>query len=554
MASIAQAFRIESIPSRTTIDGVLSLFSEVDRTRTRVKSLARHPYDDTLVATVSFTPPDGTLRHPMIDKPELTIDDDFEGLTTLHDGESADIVAVSDLFEHPYYSWSNSVERAWLRDALPKDVKDTCIMLYGHDVELHSERGLLEACAEAFLQRMEQALTRRRTGAKPMVLLGVRTGCRVIEKAVIMACARADKGMINNLAGVIFFDAPHTGLSDHILELLPEGRSKSVIASELKVGSSTLQKLDADFGLAIATTTTISCVSKEVLGDSSGSSNWKPSKIIVHEGRREAIAQLRRTPTGQYRRVIQEIKQCLGLLQRPTPPTQYTRRPESFVNFSLPVRSPSSPLFHDLKRKDSLSPLASPSLRESTIDETKIDLTSEAWPIREMEVSRSPCTLQRITDAAALGSTPTSSVSGHSSGSSISSLQSLVAERHANVFRDSPISTPASPATSSLDFPFPSIPQWEASSSSLKSHHVRPSKRSSSSTDSGHQVATSSTISSISSIGSTEERSPSSYTTGMMLFKPNRNHTSTTRLSTKSSRNLFSLFKRAAAAPPNPIS
>ena len=212
----------------------------------------------------------------------------------------------------------------------------------------------MDACAEQFLHRLEQARTRRHAD-KPMVLLGFRTGCLVIEKAVAMAGRQqAGNGSMRNLAGVFFFDAPHTGLPDHVLDKLPEGRSKNIIVDELTQGSRTLQELDAEFARTIGTTTVVSCLPSEALG-SACSSNWTPHKVVIIDGRREAIAQLHQTPQGQYRRVLQEIKQCLNFLH----PAHRTPKDNHVINFSLPARSPKSPLrLHHLPRKDSLSPLS----------------------------------------------------------------------------------------------------------------------------------------------------------------------------------------------------
>jgi len=467
---MVQIFRVECIPPNTSPSTLPSLFIPSDRPGICIKSLLPHPYTNTLVATITFTSSDNTPRYPKPANPNttntITIDDDFEGLTPLHSGANFDIIAVSDPFEHPYYSWSASADHAWLRDDLPSDIEDARVLLYGHDVELQSEKGMLEACAEKFLHALQQARAGSGSGkgeGKPMVLLGLRTGCLVIEKAMVLAQREAGFKGLERLAGVLFFDAPHAGFPAQFLDMLPEGRSKGVIVSELEEGSDILRQLDVEFARVLGTCTTpvVSCLPEEHVADFGGSRNWAPSSVIIKN--KGDGAKLRRTAGGLYGRVIEEIKQCLGLYPPPPspphspPPTtmttrQHTMKPaENFINFSMPGRSPKSRDLN-LNRKDSLSPLASPSPSITKDD-----------PFTSHRMSSPPSPLQRISDAASKSTS--SSSSGHtSSASSISSIsiQSLVLNKYTispYMYPDSPAQTPSSQTSqsqSSSGFPFPS--------------------------------------------------------------------------------------------------
>jgi len=358
--SQSQIFRVEQIPSGISTQALLSYFSDIDRPDIQIKSLTPSAAQEyaSLVATVAVSFPDGEFRYPELrdESSCITIDDDFEGLTPLYapegDSHDIDVIAVSDLFEHPFYSWAATAEQAWLRDALPHDLPRSRVYLYGHDVELQSEKGLLEACAETFLRRLA-TITKGRN--RPLVLLGYRTGCLVIEKATTMALATGGNTFLQNLATVIFLDGTHIGLPNHFFDLLPEGKSKNVIAGELREGSDTLQALDASFARAIRNTRIVQCSQYSSAGIESYG-NWTPCRTISSN---EAIEQLQ-PQSRQYRRLLEEIKLGLGI------PSAQSPSREKFINFSKPVRSKmSSSPRPEIHRRDSIiSPESSPKATE----------------------------------------------------------------------------------------------------------------------------------------------------------------------------------------------
>lgn len=86
----AWTFRVENIPARTTPKQLVDCFVEQDRAGIEVRSLAPavDSHNGELTATISFTAGDGsTTLEPRLfdpDSSDLSIDDDFYGLTPLN--------------------------------------------------------------------------------------------------------------------------------------------------------------------------------------------------------------------------------------------------------------------------------------------------------------------------------------------------------------------------------------------------------------------------------------------------------------------------------------
>jgi len=447
-------FRVESIPSETSAEALLSYFSDDDQPHVRIKSLTKSSAkdDESLVATITFPLLDGELKYPELrDEPScITIDDDFEGLTPLHATEGnqhdIDIVAVSDLFEHPFYSWAASAEQAWLRDTLPHDLPRSRVYLYGHDVELQSEKGLLEACADAFLRRLA-TITKWRS--RPLVLLGYRTGCLVIEKAMTMASASRDITTLQSLATALFFDGTHTGLPDHFFDLLPEGKSKNVIFGELREGSDTLRSLDASFAQAIGNTRIVQ-YNQHASARVDMYSNWTPSQTISD---RSAATSHLRPHTRQYRRLLEEIKLGVNI------PSAASPSKERVINFSKPVLSQMSPPLPVSRRRDSIiSPESSPKVKQHRGPEYRDYVAFYSNkplprpPNRKSSSTLPASVLQRLANAVTVEVSPEAEPR-ETSKSILQEPKTDVCETSSML--ETPITTPLSETLSISAFPFP---------------------------------------------------------------------------------------------------
>ncbi|KAF2234249.1 hypothetical protein EV356DRAFT_415225, partial [Viridothelium virens] len=115
-------------------------------------------------------------------------DDNFYGLTPLNSPEEpilADVIAVTGLAGHAFGSWACSPHQMWLRDFLPKDLKNIRVLIYGYNSQLRAahSRSLLGDHVRMFKQRLLTLSPSARVQHRPIIFVGHSLGCLLIKKA-----------------------------------------------------------------------------------------------------------------------------------------------------------------------------------------------------------------------------------------------------------------------------------------------------------------------------------------------------------------------------------
>ncbi|KAF9011454.1 hypothetical protein BDZ89DRAFT_1077817 [Hymenopellis radicata] len=157
-------------------------------------------------------------RH--LNEVDVTIDDDFNGFTTLAEGSQIDIVALHGLNGHAFRSWEfhgeNGENFMWLRDSLPEQLPGARIMTYGYNANVLSDvsTGRLRTFAETFLERLYQVRASSEAHDRPLILIAHSMGGLVVKQALILANTRADSrfsSILNSVTGIVFVGTPHSG-------------------------------------------------------------------------------------------------------------------------------------------------------------------------------------------------------------------------------------------------------------------------------------------------------------------------------------------------------
>ena len=120
------------------------------------------------------------------------------------------IIAVTGLAAHAFGSWAHSARNMWLRDYLPRDIKNARVMVYGYPSHLQGNmsRSILSDYSTNLIHRL---LTMRESAKvslsnnwmsdknlclkslqcqdRPIVFIGHSLGCLIIKKVgLIHAC------------------------------------------------------------------------------------------------------------------------------------------------------------------------------------------------------------------------------------------------------------------------------------------------------------------------------------------------------------------------------
>ncbi|KAF8538649.1 hypothetical protein BDD12DRAFT_137758 [Trichophaea hybrida] len=150
-----KCFRIANVPSSWSPENLLNSLQKIDpllaQTNIREYQLSLYPAccGSTQTALLNFRTCteyfhglNQNVDHYVkvtnaIDGDHLVIDSHFNNLTPLNTPEEevvADVVAVTGHAGHAFESWrSHETQLMWLKDFLPKDVKNIRIMTYGYD-------------------------------------------------------------------------------------------------------------------------------------------------------------------------------------------------------------------------------------------------------------------------------------------------------------------------------------------------------------------------------------------------------------------------------------
>ncbi|KAF8250955.1 hypothetical protein K440DRAFT_596776 [Wilcoxina mikolae CBS 423.85] len=101
----------------------------------------------------------------------------------------------------------------WLRDFLPKDVKNVRVMTYGYDRLLDGyEKGgvALSGCARGLIEQLENS--RRMAKDRPIIFIAHSSGGLLVKQVLVQA-----RSIFDSTRGIFFFGSPHQGLRNEEL-------------------------------------------------------------------------------------------------------------------------------------------------------------------------------------------------------------------------------------------------------------------------------------------------------------------------------------------------
>ncbi|KAF8242573.1 hypothetical protein K440DRAFT_481581, partial [Wilcoxina mikolae CBS 423.85] len=161
------------------------------------------------------------------------------------------IVAVTGLAGHAFGSWrSRQTHRMWLKDFLPKDLKNIRIMTYGYDSRLAGAKtnSRLIDYRRNFLQQLENA--RSSAENRPIIFVGHSLGgILILQVSVCVESFRNSdhKSILCSTHGVFFFGTPYQGLrTDELEEMVEDDEQRSDFIKQLKEGSEFLENQKED--------------------------------------------------------------------------------------------------------------------------------------------------------------------------------------------------------------------------------------------------------------------------------------------------------------------
>lgn len=184
--SSTHTLRVENVPSSTTkeqlVNQLARLFGFADhRADIQIRSLVpalsstSGSSSEELTATLSFAGA-SALSQPFEDTDEdISIDTGFLGFTPLNkpaEPVTAELVAIVTAIQrlpltdnsliaipgvsgHPFESWASSSRHMWLRDALPKDLPNVRVLLYGYERRIRSSSTFLSEHARDLKRRLD---------------------------------------------------------------------------------------------------------------------------------------------------------------------------------------------------------------------------------------------------------------------------------------------------------------------------------------------------------------------------------------------------------------
>ncbi|KAH0556219.1 hypothetical protein GP486_005853, partial [Trichoglossum hirsutum] len=261
----SKTFRVRGLSAthnKRTIKGFLkSKLGLGGDSRLKICSLAHSPHrHEEKVATINFEGTSSVLQSDgnewVIDAPgndssdddialsreyeqNIIIDSHFEGFTPMSSFENdadhkIDIVAVSGLGGHAFGSFKErGGKHMWLRDALPIDLPNARVLIYGYHTKLANSRSFqdLEALASTFRASLGAIRSQYtdNTRWKPLIFIGHSLGgvAVLIQKADRTLKAliqmnegnRMDKSNFASTCGILFFGVPNQGID--ISSLIP---------------------------------------------------------------------------------------------------------------------------------------------------------------------------------------------------------------------------------------------------------------------------------------------------------------------------------------------
>ncbi|KAI9692467.1 MAG: hypothetical protein M1822_006698 [Bathelium mastoideum] len=189
----------------------------------------------------------------------LKLDIHFEGLTPLRAFKDAndhliDVVAVTGLGGHAYGSFKErGGDHMWLRDALPQDLDNAQIYLYGYDSRLPNSQSFqgIVALATTLRQRLQRLRSTEQKGRpvpRPLVFIAHSLGGILVKEAIVqMQDDSHDQRMLKTVFGALFFGVPNHGMDITSLRTMVRGQPNEHLVTQLGPDSDILDRLATDF-------------------------------------------------------------------------------------------------------------------------------------------------------------------------------------------------------------------------------------------------------------------------------------------------------------------
>ncbi|KAJ0131001.1 hypothetical protein HZ326_25897 [Fusarium oxysporum f. sp. albedinis] len=242
-----------------------------------VRSLAISPIDgNSQVATLSFhTIPDSlsgysrnewafelpasdSSNEDAFDVGLLVFDTHFSGFTPLHHAKDSDchidIIAISGLGGHAFGSFKQRQGSfMWLRDALPLDVPNARILIYGYDTRL------IQSSSFQNLTDLGRALQddlkgiRESGDFRPVIFIGHSLGGLIVKEVGTTIVQlkeepyEEDTSILKSIAAFLFFGVPHQGMATESLVPLVQNAPNRSLLESLNKNSALLERLASDF-------------------------------------------------------------------------------------------------------------------------------------------------------------------------------------------------------------------------------------------------------------------------------------------------------------------
>ncbi|RDW65151.1 hypothetical protein BP5796_09843 [Coleophoma crateriformis] len=139
----------------------------------------------------------------------------------------ADIIAVHGLGANAVSTWIDPVSGThWLRDILPREFKESRIILVNHNTEWDAYAPIqsLRDYGQTILNSFSRLRVSEAERKRPLVLIGHSFGGILIKKALVLALEHSNDLRIRSVAdavgGVFFFGTPHKGSNLALLGIL----------------------------------------------------------------------------------------------------------------------------------------------------------------------------------------------------------------------------------------------------------------------------------------------------------------------------------------------
>ncbi|KAI3540539.1 hypothetical protein CSPX01_08201 [Colletotrichum filicis] len=282
-----KTFRIRGVPLTWSGNDLELHLSELDPlSKPVVKSIAREIHGRSNTATVTFKIPPSQFQAHKLSRPpwyiqlpdvsvegrrslqsqSMMIDNDFEGMTTLHmpssKGHKIDVVAIPGLGGHAFGSFKErGGSHMWLRDSLPfhlREAKDKTqiarVITWGYNSTLADSKSI---------QKIEDLAKKLRNSllplagppTRPIILIAHSMGGLIAKQALIdmfKSDNEQDSQIIRAVYGIAFFGVPHLGMKiESLIPIVKNGPNLPLLQSLDRLGSQIISVGEKEFPAAL---------------------------------------------------------------------------------------------------------------------------------------------------------------------------------------------------------------------------------------------------------------------------------------------------------------